>query len=121
MSSGYRSDLTGRVLGAISFLVGVGLLGVVFYLAYGLFHTNAEQALGLTFTGNPKLDPPAMKVGIQFGWLLGRIAVLFLMAIAGSFMSQRGVNFYFSASRGAAQNVVPGTGTPPPSGEFPAP
>lgn len=114
MSSGYRGDLTGRVLGAIMFLVGVGLLGVVFYLAFGLFNTSSEHALGLTFTGNPKLDPPAMKVAVQFGWLILRIAVLFVMAIAGSLLSQKGINFYFSAGKGVAVDIMHKASTPPP-------
>ena len=57
MSSGYRGDVIGRVLGAIVFIGGVVLLGVVFRLAYGLFMTNADQALGLVFTGNPYRRP----------------------------------------------------------------
>jgi hypothetical protein len=107
MSSGYRGDLTGRVLGAITFLVGVGLLGFVFYAAYGLFRSSSEQALGLVFTGNPKLDPSAMKVATQFGWLILKIAVMFLMAIAGSLISQKGINLYFSAVKGIALDMMP--------------
>lgn len=107
MSSGYRGDLTGRVLGAIIFLGGVGLLGFVFYAAYSLFRTNSEQALGLVFTGNPKLDPPAIKVATQFGWLLIKVVLMFLMAIAGSLFSQKGINLYFSAVRSGGHNAMP--------------
>ncbi len=107
MSSGYRGDLLGRVLGALIFLTGVGLLGVVFYIAYHLFMTSSEQALGLVFTGNPKTDPSALKIGTQFGWLFLRIAGLFLMAIAGSLMSQKGINFYFSAMKGMPVDMTP--------------
>ncbi len=107
MSSGYRGDVTGRVLGAITFLIGVGLLGFVFHEAYGLFSSNSQQALGLVFTGNPKLDPSAMKVATQFGWLILKIAVMFIMAIAGSLISQKGINLYFSAVRGIAVDMMP--------------
>ena len=106
MSSGYRGDLTGRTLGAITFLIGVGLLGVVFYAAYRLFNISSDQALGLAFTGNPKLDPSAMKVATQFGWLLMRIALMFIMAIAGSSMAQKGINLYFSAVKGVALDMI---------------
>lgn len=107
MSSGYRSDIPGRVLGTLVFLAGVGLLGLVFYMAYTMFNLSPERALGLTFTGNPKLDPPAMKIGIQFGWLFGRIALLFVMAAASSWISQKGINLYFSCAKGVPVNVTP--------------
>ena len=116
MSSGYRGDLTVRVLGAIIFLVGIGLLGFLFYLAYGFFKLNSEQALDLVFTGNPKLDPPAMKVGLHFGWAVLKIATLFVMAIAGSVLSQKGINLYFSAVKGSAVNVMPHVNASPPTG-----
>lgn len=115
MSSGYRGDLTGRVLGAITFLIGIGLLGLVFYEAHGLFRTSSAQALGLVFTGNPKLDPTAMQVAAQFGWLILRIAVMFIMAIAGSLISQKGINLYFSAVRGVSLGMTPEVSSPPPT------
>ena len=115
MSSGYRGDITGRFLGAITFLIGVGLLGFVFHEAYMLFRTNSEQALGLVFTGNPKLDPTALKIATQFGWLILKIALMFLMAIAGSLISQKGINLYFSAVKGIALDMVPKVSTPPPT------
>ena len=49
----------GRVVGMLVFLLGVGLLLWVFSIAYGLFHAPPKEALGLTFTGNPKTDPSA--------------------------------------------------------------
>lgn len=116
MSSGYRGDLSIRVLGATIFLVGIGLLGFVFYLAYGYFKMSPEQALGLVFTGNPKLDPPAMKVAINFGWAVVKIAGMFVMVIAGSVLSQKGINLYFSAVRGGAVDTIPKVSSPPPTG-----
>ena len=107
MSSGYRSDIFGRILGAITFIGGVCLLGLVFHMAYTLFNSNSEQALGLVFTGNPKLDPPALKIATQFGWLILKIVSLFIMAIAGSLISQKGVNFYFSSVKGVAVDLMP--------------
>ena len=107
MSSGYRSDIFGRILGALTFLGGVCLLGLVFHMAYTLFNSNSEQALGLVFTRDPKLDPPALKIATQFGWLILKIASLFLMAIAGSLISQKGVNFYFSSVKGMAVDLMP--------------
>jgi hypothetical protein len=117
MSSGYRSDVPGRMLGAITFLIGVCLLGFVFHEAYSLFRTNSEQALGLVFTGNPKLDPSALKIATQFGWLILKIVLMFLMAIAGSLISQKGINLYFSAAKGIALDMVPKISPPPPTSE----
>jgi len=107
MSSGYRSDIFGRILGALTFLGGVCLLGLVFHMAYTLFNSNSEQALGLVFTRDPKLDPPALKIATQFGWLILKIGSLFIMAIAGSLISQKGVNFYFSSVKGVAVDLMP--------------
>src|SRR5579859_7051688 len=97
MSSGTRDDLMGRVIGMMVFLLGVGLLLWVFYIAYGLFMASPTVALGLRITGDPKRDPGVAQIGSQFGWLLCRIAFLFIMSISGSLISQKGINLYFSA------------------------
>jgi len=76
-------------------------------MAYTLFNSNSEQALGLVFTRDPKLDPPALKIATQFGWLIVRLAALFVMAIASSFIAQKGVNFYFSSVKGVAVDLMP--------------
>ncbi len=111
MSSETRSDVIGRIIGMLVFLLGVGLLSLVFYIAYGLFKTPSAEALGLKFTGDPKRDPAALTIGAQFGWLLFRVLYLFLMSIAGSLIAQKGVNLYFSAVQGFAVNVTGKTKT----------
>ena len=100
MNSGNRSDLFGRIIGMLVFLVGVCLLVFVFTKAFALFGMKPADALGITFTGDPKRDPSITLVGSQFGWLLFRIAFLFVMALSGSFISQKGINLYFSAIQG---------------------
>ena len=100
MSSGNRSDLFGRIIGMLVFLVGVCLLVFVFNRAFLLFGAKPADALGLAFTGDPKRDPSLTLVGAQFGWLLFRVVFLFLMAISGSFVSQKGINLYFHAIQG---------------------
>jgi hypothetical protein len=100
------SDWIGRIIGMLVFLLGVGLLVIVFQAAHTLFTRPPDVALGLQFTGNPKTDPPAGRIGTQFGYLLFQVACLFVMSIAGSLIAQKGVNLYFSALRGSA---------PPPS------
>ena len=61
---------------------------------------------GITFTGDPKHDPSLTLVGSQFGWLMFRIAFLFVMALSGSFISQKGINLYFSAIQGTPVTLL---------------
>src|SRR5579883_3423705 len=100
------SDLFGRVTGILIFLIGVGMLLFVFYIAYGLFNAPPQSALGLKVTGNPKTDPSAAAIGSQFGWLLFRIAYLFIMSIAGSLIANKGIHIYFSAMQGGTSEPV---------------
>jgi hypothetical protein len=103
MQSGNRSDLIGRIIGMLVFLVGVGLLMLVFYIAYGLFTKPAAQALGLILTGDPKKDAVTLNyvnLGVQFGTLLIRLLCLFIMSIASSLIANKGINLYFSAIQG---------------------
>ncbi len=96
----HRSDTLGRAVGMLTFLLGVGLLLLVFKIAYELFNLPASEALGMKFTGDPKTDPTLSRIGGQFGWVLIRIVYLFLMSIAGSLVSNKGINLYFSALQG---------------------
>lgn len=98
--SGKSGDILGRIIGMLVFLVGVALLVIVFYKAFDLFTAKPADALGLTFTGDPKKDPTVALIGSHFGWLLFRVAFLFIMAISASLLSQKGINLYFSALQG---------------------
>lgn len=94
------SDLFGRIIGMLVFLLGIGLLVVVFQSANTLFTRPPNAALGLKFTGDPKTDPAVADIGSRFGYLFFQVACLFVMSIAGSLVAQKGVNLYFSALRG---------------------
>jgi hypothetical protein len=107
MSSGGRGDILGRVVGMLVFLLGVSLLVFVFSHAFQLFSLKPDDALGFRFTGDPKKDPLLSQIGSHFGWLLLQIAFLFIMALAASLISQRGINLYFSAINGAPLPVRP--------------
>src|ERR1700723_2852454 len=96
-----RGDLTGRIIGILAFLLGVGLLCVVFSMAYTLFHTPPAAALNL-----PKKDPTLSAIGVQFSGLIYRIALLFIMSIASSLVAQFGVKLYFSAMKGPTPDVL---------------
>lgn len=105
MSHGHRSDVLGRVTGMLVFLLGVGLLLFVFYHAYDLFTMKPTAALGLSLTGDPKRDPNVTAIGVQLAGLLIRVALLFLMSIAGSLVANKGINLYFSAMQGAPVGI----------------
>ena len=80
-----RGDLTGRVLGILAFLLGVGLLCVVFNMAYTLFHASPTgRPSRYKPTGNPKTDPSLSAIGTQFGGLLYKLASAFYNVHCGS-------------------------------------
>lgn len=120
MTATPHRDAPGRIIGMLVFLLGVGLLLVVFWTAYRLFNTPPADALGLTFTGNPKSDPPLAKVGTQVAWLVLRIAYLIIMSVAGSLISNKGINLYFSALQGTPVHLFSRHRSEPPTEDFPA-
>ncbi|HLJ55283.1 MAG TPA: hypothetical protein VKT77_09595 [Chthonomonadaceae bacterium] len=101
MSSGSRGDILGRAVGLMVFLVGIALLVIVFTTAFRLFNSSPEAVLNLRFTGDPKRDPLLSAIGVHFGWIFLQIAFLVVMSLAASFISQRGINLYFSAMQGS--------------------
>lgn len=101
-----RSDLTGRIVGILVFLLGIGMLFVVFRLAYALYHASPADALGLRFTNNAKTDPGLNLIVARVGVLLVRVLSLFVMAIASSLICQFGVKLYFSAIKGSTPEVL---------------
>ena len=97
----HGGDLSARLMGMVIFFVGVGLLLLVFKMAYGLFTASPAAALGINITGDPKRDPAAMLIGQSFGFLLVKILLLFVMSLAASLTSQKGINMYFSGVHNA--------------------
>lgn len=104
MKTGQRNTIVTRILGVLVCLVGVVLIVLVFQKALELFSAKPSDALGITFTSDPKKDPSGAAIGVAFGWLILRLFCLFLMALAGSLISQRGVNLYFSANQPSTPN-----------------
>ncbi len=107
--AGHHNDWPGRIMGFVVFATGICLLLLVFSMAYHLFTSSPAAALNITITGDPKRDPGAMLIGQQFGFLLIKILLLFVMSAAASLISQKGVNLYFSCSAGtkAARAIKP--------------
>ncbi len=107
--AGHHNDWPVRLMGMIVFATGIGLLLLVFSIAYHLFTAAPATALGITITGDPKHDPGAMLIGQSFGFLIIKILLLFVMSAAASLISQKGVNLYFTCSQAtkAARTVKP--------------
>lgn len=89
----------GAVLGIVVFLVGVGLVGWAFWLAWGLFLRPPELTLGIK-AGEP-LDFGGAATALLH--VVVRALMLLLMAGAGSAIANRGVRLY-SASAGLGRD-----------------
>ena len=98
---GKHFDHVGRALSLVIFIAGVGLLALVFAVAYHML-TNPvpglSAALGATAgkgasTGQQPLVGGAAAV---LSFLL-RLAVLFVMTLAASLIAARGIHLYFAA------------------------
>lgn len=100
MDSAHRSYLSGRIIGMLVFFLGIGLLLLVFKIAYTLFTASPDAALGFHITGDAKVDPGAAKMGQYFGWMVLKIILLFVMSVAASCIGQKGINLYFDSVHG---------------------
>jgi hypothetical protein len=120
MKSGRQNDIVGRIIGMLVFFAGIGLLALVFYHAYQLFTAPPGQALGLTFTGDPKKDPPAMQIGVVFATLLLRIGYMAVMCLVASLVANKGVQLYFSALHGVPVTITTRSEAAPPANSLPA-
>lgn len=85
-----RRERIGPALGLLTFLAGVGLMGWTFWLAYRLFGTPPEVALGLE--SGKALDVEATgRAGVG---LVLRVVALLLMAFFGAMIATRGIKLY---------------------------
>ena len=91
-----KGDLVGRIVGMLVFLAGIGILVFVFIAAYQYFNSNAiilKPSAPATAT-----TPATTRLGESAVLLFGRIALLIVMAIAGSQVASRGIQLYFAAT-----------------------
>ena len=91
--SNHGRDWLGSIIGILVFLVGISLLGLTFKLAYDMFSIPPSQAMGLTAGSTATLA----KTGTSFATVLIRIFLLIVMALMGSWISNRGIAFYASS------------------------
>lgn len=93
-------DFVGSIIGIAVFLGGVGLLILVFKLAYEMFTIPPDTAIGIH--KGEKLDLTA--AGTNFTNILLRIFLLLIMGLLGSWIANRGISLY-SHSRGIKVRV----------------
>jgi hypothetical protein len=102
MTTAGRNDNFARAMGFLVFLLGVGIIMAVLWLAVRMWQS---PTLGLAAARVPGAS--AADIGVGFGVLLVRIALLFLGSISGSLIANKGIRLYFTGT-GAAP-VVPVT------------
>ncbi|MBS1706877.1 MAG: hypothetical protein JST40_13500 [Armatimonadetes bacterium] len=91
-----RRELLGALVGIATFVVGIVLLLIVFQMAYTLFTTPVESALGI----DPKKPVELPETGKLAVALLVRVIMLLLMCFVASLIANRGIKLY-------AQRTVP--------------
>lgn len=91
----HRHDLPARVLAFLVFLLGIGLLCLVFGQAWALFHAPVPQ---LPLPAAPGADPPpAANIGLALADFARKLLLLIVMTVAGSLVAGKGIQLYFSA------------------------
>jgi hypothetical protein len=84
-----QTDWFGTVLGAVTFLFGIGMLFLTFFKAAEMFSLSPAQVVG------EKRD--ITEIGLTVTHVLLRIGLLLVMCIVGSIISGKGVRMYLAA------------------------
>lgn len=83
-------NVTGQVVGLLTFLGGVALLALTFKLAYDLFQLPPATVLGLK--ENQPID--VQYAGRSAMEVVIRIILLLMMCVVGSVIANRGIRLY---------------------------
>ena len=119
-----QTDLPGRLLALLVFLVGVGMLVFVFITALHLFQSPVPGLEPLQRAGAP--PPLAANIGTALADFVRRLLLLMVMTLAGSILASKGAHLYFgtvypaTSEPAAAPIVRNGHGVPPPVETAPA-
>jgi len=95
LSHTHRPDLSARILAFAVFLLGIGLLCLVFGQAWALFHAPVAQLPLPIAPGAPA--PPAANIGLALAGFARQLLLLIVMTVAGSLVAGKGIQLYFSA------------------------
>ncbi len=101
----HRSDLSARVLAFAVFLLGIGLLCLVFGQAWALFHAPVPQLPLPVAPG--AAPPPAANIGLALADFARKLLLLVLMTVAGSLVASKGIQLYFSAQSSSPPHSPP--------------
>lgn len=93
--TGHEKDWFGATLGILVFLVGVGLLVLVFKMSLEMFNTPPKVSLEIK-TGRA-ID--VAKASDTATAVIVRVIVLVLMAVTGSLIANRGIHLYSACTR----------------------
>jgi len=89
-----QSDLSGRILGLLTFFGGIALLCIVFDVAWQLF--QQRTLLGPQATGSG--GATAINLGTSVVNVLVKLLILCLLTVIGSRVTSRGIELYFAAN-----------------------
>lgn len=87
-------DRGGRAIGMVVFIVGIVILLFVFGIAYSMFTAPASQVFG---SSSNATSLTATGLGAAGVLILVRIALLFIMTLAGSLIAARGIRLYLGS------------------------
>ena len=90
-----KRDLTGRIIGAVVFLAGIAILVFVFILAYGFFTAPGG---GIQIAQGPGNTSATNQLGAAATRMFFQLALMIIMAIVGSLIAARGIQFYFGTT-----------------------
>jgi hypothetical protein len=93
MATPPRRDIFAQVMGFLVFLLGLGIILGVLWLAFGIWN---DTNLGLGATS--KNGTTAADIGVGFGKLTMRIVLLFLGSVSGSLIANKGIRLYFTGA-----------------------
>ncbi len=92
-----QRDWFGSLIGIMVFLGGVSLLAMTFKLAFEMFTVPKETALNIQVKPGGKGELDFVTAGNSLGTILVRILLLVVMALVGSWISNRGITLYASS------------------------
>jgi len=102
------TDPVGRIVGILVFLVGICLLGLVFWQTYTMLTNPVPELTSIIHrtamplksnqTAPPSALPAATAAVVAF---LLKLALLLIAVIAGSIISSKGIHLYFTAAGSA--------------------
>ena len=89
-----KDETTGRIIGLLTFLAGIGLLVFVAVLAYSFFTQTSMVPLPVRDT----TTPTATRLGESAIKLFFQIALLIVLTIVGSLLASKGIHLYAVAT-----------------------